>query len=324
MEKLKATRAKPAFAAARSDVPVVADGRLSEPVWMKTRYSDFGGVTVGAAYDGKALSFYTTGKGVGHVFCLYPPSIDNKRYRFEVGADGRVSCEVSPGGKEPGAFGATATVKKSPRGEVCEITIPVERIHPLRSGDMWQVIFGKPEDGADWRAGTGYSSLAIGAPYRMNGNFADLGKDGLPKGWVFADGPASVERTKSGNVVLLSGRMFRTMSDGDLRQNVKGRRLRFSFRAKGDGTIRVAFYRYTDVADKDNPDRFKKHTYKRISHTPHGKGGTFRLTPEMSTYSGEYTVAAGEWCAIAFYREGSSEPATIADVSVTLVEDESN
>ena len=211
-------------------------------------------------------------------------------------------------------------MRRTSLGVVCEVTVPTGEMHPLRAGDMWQVIFGKPDDRCDWRAGVGYSSLAIGAPYRMNGNFADLGADGLPKGWVFADGPASVERTKSGNAVLLSGRMFHTMADGELGQNVKGdRRIRFSFRAKGDGDVRVAFYRYTDVADTSSGEATRKHSYRRISHAPHGDGGTFALTGEMRTYSGEYTIADGEWCAIAFYREKSKTPATIADVSVVLL-----
>ena len=40
----------------------------------------------------------------------------------------------------------------------------------------------------------------------------------------------------------------------------------------------------------------------------------------MRTYSGEYAIADGEWCAIAFYREKSKNPAAIADVSVVLLD----
>ena len=107
----------------------------------------------------------------------------------------------------------------------------------------------------------------------------------------------------------------------ELAQRPVPRHIRFSFRAKGDGAIRVAFYRYTDAADTNSLDRLKKHTYKRVHHTPHGVGGTFSLTPEMATYSGEYTIAPGEWCAISFHREKSSEPATVADVSVVVVDE---
>jgi len=99
------------------------------------------------------------------------------------------------------------------------------------------------------------------------------------------------------------------------------RHIRFSFRARGDGAIQVLFYRYVDTADKDNPDRFRKHTFNRKLQKTYGNGGKFKLTPETATYSGEYTIPAGEWCAIVLQRAGSSSPATVADVSVVVVDE---
>ena len=314
-EKLNATRAKPAFAAAWAEAPVVADGRLSEPVWMKARYSDYGGTSVGAAYRDGQIAFSITGPEAEPSFCLYPPNIDNRRYRFTVRADGSVECEREPGGRIAGAYGAKASLRRTSLGTVCEVAIPVGGIYPVRTGDMWQVMFGKPSDDADWRAGTGYSSLVFGLPYRMNGNFAALDEKGMPKGWAFAEGKVTVEKGRAGNELLITGRMFHTMADGELA--AKGdRRIRFSFRASGEGKVRVVFYRYKDVADSAS---FHKHSYKRTLLSPHGDGGVFKLTPDMRTYDGEYTVADGEWCAIAFHCEGAKGPVRFADVSVTRI-----
>jgi hypothetical protein len=320
-EERKAKAGKSAFCAPLSDTPVLADGRISEAVWTKSVYSEFSDRTVGAAYDSKSISFYSTSKGAGNVFCVYPPNIDNRRYRFEVADNGRVTCEVSPGGREAGAFGARASVRKTSFGEVCEISIPVEKIHPLRAGDVWQVMFGPKGGCADWMAGNSYSPMAIGAPYEINGSFANLDAKGKVKGWVLADEGGEIIKEGVGNAMLLKGRMFATMAHGELRQSPVARRIRFSFRAKGEGAVRVAFYRYTDVADTNNADRFKKHTYKRIAHKPNGEGGTFALSSEMATYSGEYVIAPGEWCAIAFYREKSKKPAVVADVSIVRLDD---
>ena len=314
-EKLNATRAKPAFAAAWAEAPVVADGRLSEPVWMKARYSDYGGTSVGAAYRDGQVAFSIIGPEAEPSFCLYPPNVDNRRYRFTVRADGRVECESEPGGRIAGAYGAKAHLRKTSLGTVCEVAIPVGGIYPARTGEMWQVMFGKPSDGADWRAGTGYSSLVFGLPYRMNGNFAALDEKGMPKGWAFAEGKATVEKGRTGNELLITGRMFHTMADGEL-ATTGDRRIRFSFRASGDGEIYVVFYRYKDVADGAS---FRKHSYKRINLTPHGRGGAFKLTSDMRTHVGEYTIADGEWCAIAFHCYGAKGPVRFADVSVTRI-----
>ena len=314
-EKLKAKRAKPAFAAAWAESPVVADGRLSEAVWMRTRYADFGGTSVGAAYRDGQIAFSITGPEPEPSFCLYPPNIDNRRYRFTVRANGRVECESEPGGTVAGAYGAKASLRKTPLGTACEIDVPVGGIYPVRTGEMWQVMFGRPPAGFDWCAGTGYSSLTFGLPYRMNGNFAALYDNGMPKDWVFADGEATVEKSSAGNELLVTGRMFHTMASGELA--AKGeRRIRFSFRASGDGKVRVVFYRYKNVA-KDTSSR--KHEYRRVNLSPHGEGGVFKLASDMRTYTGEYTIARGEWCAIAFHCDGAKGPVRFADVSVTRI-----
>ena len=325
-ERLRAKRGAPTFCAARTDEPVVADGRVSEGAWARARYCEFGGVTVGAAYDAKSISFYSTGRDETPVFCLYPPNIDNRRYRFTVAPDGKVSCEMSAGGGKVekwsgGKVGATAAVRKTALGTACEITIPTEGIFRPRTGDSWQVMFGNGPAGADWEAGTGYSAMTLGLPYPVNGNFAKLDAKGQPAGWLFGDAGGELVKEDGVNRVALRGKMSYTMASGEMAQCGEARKIRFSFRAKGEGRIRVAFHRYTDTADADNADRFRKHTYKRQMHQPHGQGGAFKLSPAMQTFSGEYTVAPNEWCAIAFYHDGSSEPAIVSDVSVTRIEE---
>jgi hypothetical protein len=152
--------------------------------------------------------------------------------------------------------------------------------------------------------------VEFGGAYLKNGAFAELNDKGLPKSWGVPKG-GEIEKTARGNMLRLKKGQFamQTLWHGALKQDVKPRRLKYTVRASGKGSLSVGFIRYNDTRD-----RKAKHGYRRKQLHPSGIGGTYRLSDGVKEFSGEYEVAANEWCSIMV--SASGEEAVVESVSV--------
>ncbi|MBQ3340619.1 MAG: DUF4838 domain-containing protein [Kiritimatiellae bacterium] len=262
---------------------------------------------------------------------LFPPSIENRCYHVAVNSKGAVWGANHPGGRVSNAFGAEAAVKVLDDRYVLEMRIPAKNVAPIAKGASWRVLVGRNRtvgdehtpgakpggaahfslDGVGYHDSLSYRPFEFGGAYLRNGAFTEPGEKGLPKSWGFPVGCAGVEKTPEGVVVrLLAGqRMQQTMWHGELRQAPKPRRLRFSVRAAGAGTLSVVFFRYNDTTDPKAP-----HGYRRRQIQPSGSGGKFALSAEAKTFEGEYEVSGDEWCSIGLIAAGGE--ALVHSVSV--------
>ena len=257
---------------------------------------------------------------------LFPPAIENRCYHLAVNSKGAIWGGNHPGGRVPGAFGA-----KLEDRYVMEIAVPVRNVAPVRKGEAWRVMVGRNRtigdestpgakpggaahfslDGVTYSDNLAYRSVEFGGAYLRNGAFAELDEKGRPKSWGLPYGCARIENAAGGNILhLVKGqRVQQTMWHGALKQAERPRRLRFSFKASGGGTVQVMFHRYRDTSDDTAP-----HGYRRKQITPSGSGGSFALSPEVREHAGEFEVPAGEWCQIVLAVAGGD--AAIRTVSV--------
>ena len=287
--------------------------------------------SVGMLYDDANLHFLIDAKephpesirngesvwdGDGVEIFLFPPNIENKCYHLAVNPAGKVWGGTSPGGKAEGAFGATAAAKVLKDRYVIELTVPAERIFPIRSGETWRVQFGRNRtfgcrdgeakhysiDGSPFTDTMSFRSLSFGRPYLRNGTFDDLGQDGKPKGWEFPNGWSGTEKGPTGvSLPLVPPQLVQqTMWHGSLGQKPVPHRCRYAFTASGKGTVAVSFARY-----RDTPNVKAKYGYDRANLSPAGVGGTFAVDGPAKTFSGEYEIPADEWDSIRIaVREG--------------------
>jgi hypothetical protein len=138
--------------------------------------------------------------------------------------------------------------------------------------------------------------MQIGRSYLRNGTFDELNDKGRPKSWSFPNGWTGTEKGPQGVAVKMvkPQTAVQTMWHAELSQKPYPRKLKYTVRASGKGTMSVGFVRYRDTLDNK-----AKHGYRREFLKPSGVGGTFELSAEMKDYRGEYEIAANEWCSIA-------------------------
>jgi hypothetical protein len=345
-EEVKAKAGK-AFHAVKATTPVVVDGRGGEGAWAGAYYTDKlyktsgdkGEIDVslatsyGILYDDDNLYFLVKAKeptmpailsrngrptweGDGVEIFLFPPAIDNRYYQIAVNPDGKTCVGIHPGGDGAANFGVEAAGRVVNGGWQLEIKVPTGKIHALKAGETWRVLFCRnrvrrdnPDlvdhystDACGYHDTTSYHPMEIGATYLKNGSFSDLDNRGKPKYWGIAGDGTEIVSNGQGNFVELNGRLYQTMAHGELRQGAEPRKLRYEFLAKGPGKVDVYFYRYIDT-----PNPKAKHGYERKFNPDAGKGGTFALVDKPRLYAGEYEVPAGEWNSIAFHsRDGVS------------------
>ena len=248
---------------------------------------------------------------------LFPPSAENRCYHFAVNAKGTVYGGTRPGGFQEGAFGVEAKTKVLRDRYVVEMRIPAAKVCPIAEGDVWRVQFARnrlvkdaltPDgngrwsfDGEDYGNTLAYRTMEFGRPYLRNGMFAEVTAKGWPKHWAFLSSCCGVVDTKYGKALkLLSPQSARqAMAHRELGQGGSPRPLVYSFVAFGKGRVKVTFDRYTDTADPN-----AKNGYTRKRHPADGVGGVYELTDAPQTFTGTYTVAAGEWCTLALASEG--------------------
>ena len=353
-EEIKAKAGK-AFRAVKATTPIVVDGNGDEGAWAGAYYTDklyrcFDdrreidaslATTFGILYDDDNLYFrvrakepvppvvppYNNGpawQGDGVEIFLFPPEIDNRYYQIAVNPDGKTFEGVHPAGRGAANFGTKAVGHTTPDGWELEIKVPTGKMHALKAGETWRVLFCRnrirrnnpsaegehySSDACGYHDTTSYHPMEIGAAYLKNGSFADIGKDGKPVAWALTGAKSKTVPEGKGHAVVLHGALFQTMAHGALGQSQEPRKLRYEFLAKGPGKVNVGFYRYVDT-----PNRKAKHGYDRKFIPEGGKGGTYTLTDKPSLFSGEYTVPAGEWNSIVL---SSQDGATVYSVVVT-------
>ena len=91
-------------------------------------------------------------------------------------------------------------------------------------------------------------------------------------------------------------------------------RIRYTFRARGKGTLKTFFYSFTDTPNARAP-----HGYDR-TFNPNHDGATFALTPDWRSYSAEFVNPANERCGLAFTGGSAACEADIDDVAAVAVE----
>ena len=145
-------------------------------------------------------------------------------------------------------------------------------------------------------------------PIVKNGSFEEMNQNGTPKYWALRKG-ASIVKTDNGNALKLEGiasYAFELIWWGELQQGPQERKITFSFKASGEGTVKVAFFRYSDTT---NP-RSRKNMGTDFA-------GPYQLTETPQEFKGEYTIKANEWIGFGFLHAPNT--AIIDDVSIQLV-----
>lgn len=246
----------------------------------------------------------------GFEIFLFPPSAENRCYHLAVNPAGAVWGGTNPGGRDASAFGAEVAAKVYDKRYVIEVRIPSNKIAPLRKGDVWRVQVGRNRlvkdeimpkggrfslDGEVYTDTLKFRSMQIGRGYLRNGTFDELNDKGRPKGWSFPNGWTGTAKGRSGIAIKMVPPQVavQTMWHGELSQKPYPRKLKYTFRASGNATAKVGFVRYRDTNDSK-----AKHGYRREVLKPSGEGGSYQLSSEAKDYSGEYEVAANEWCSI--------------------------
>ena len=146
-----------------------------------------------------------------------------------------------------------------------------------------------------------------------NGSFEDVDKNGNPKYWALRRG-ASLVKSESGNALKLEGvasYAFELIWWDELKQSPRERKIAFSFKASGKGSVKVGVFRYTDTKDPK-----AKNGYRR-KNVGTDFAGPYQLTEKPQTFRGEYTVRADEWIGFGFLHAPGT--AMIDDVSIRLV-----
>ena len=257
-------------------------------------------------------------------FFFYPPSIENTYFQVAVNVSGANCFRVYPAAEDLKSEVETKTVVGKDSWTM-EVKVPVRRMYDLIPGETWRIHFCRGRgfgdevspkaswtiDGTGYHQPTEYHQIEIGEAYLTNGSFEDVDEKGHLKGWC-GDAilkPGRYEQVKhadgSGVALKLGTIISQEVTKGPFNVSDRPRTFKYSFRAKGPGTLNVFFFRFTNIP--------KRHIVE-----PHGAGGTYKLTDEWKTYTGEYTIAANEW--IFFVMRPTDCPVLIDDVQLTPIE----
>ena len=263
---------------------------------------------------------------------IMPPSAAQEYYQVAVSVSGAVYDSRCPGNHKEVDLGVTAAVKRTAKGYVMEVKVPLEKIGKAERGALWKIhatrcnVAGKENpadagsqmslDGTPHHDTVNYRGIVIGTPLLKNGTFETLDKKGMPADWA-ASKCTIVDNGASHAVKLTNGSfLYQLMAGGVLGQKPAPRRIRVTFRASGKGVLHVGAHRYTDTRDVK-----AKHGYRRTLKPT----ATFFKAPleeKQKLFSCEYTIPADEWMALRFTLPGTKEDfAVLDDVAVTLLED---
>ena len=249
---------------------------------------------------------------------IFSPSVENCYYHIAVNTKGVVYDARCPGNDTKYDLGVEAKGSPTEKGWLLEIKVPTKKIYPLVEGDKWRiqvvrnsttcgpyggsVSFGGflPHDTSE------YLTFEFGSSCAVNGSFDDVDEKGKPKNWLVYNG--EVRKEGANSVLFTKSFTAQTYRHGPLGKSDESRKLKYSFRAKGKGKVKVEFVRYDDA--KKSGEWMPK---------PWGRGGEYELKDDVwTTYTGTYAINPGEYVAIAF--APPPEDCLIDDVNVTREE----
>lgn len=248
---------------------------------------------------------------------LFPPAIENCYYHIAVNPNGAVYDARCPGNDPAWDLGVTAKGKRAEKGWTLEIRVPSAKLYPLVAGDKWRLQIGRNRNApGEWNSFSlgGYQlhdtaefvTVELGSSLLPNGGFLEVDAKNKPQGWLVNDGEVRQENGK--NVLFTRG--FTRAPEfryGPLGKNVHPRKIAWSFKAKGKGSLVCAFVRYDD-AKKEGV----------WMPQPWGKGCTAELTDNWKIYAGTYEIKEGEVVALAF--TPPKEGCLISDANVTKID----
>ena len=258
---------------------------------------------------------------------LYPPALDNRYYHIAVNPKGVFSDAKSPGEETGWDLGIEAKAKILADRYVIELKVPAKNMHPLVNGETWRVNFARNRTildaltprGGNWSLGgcdymdtTSYRPMTIGGENLVrDGAFEKTDDKGALRNWAIGNGHAKVVDEAGNKVMALNGDVAYTyLLDGGLAQPKQPVEVRYSFRARGSGTLKTYFYSFTDTTNAR-----AKHGYDR-KFNPNRPETSFALTPEWKSYTATFTVPANETLGLAF-TGCDAKDACIDDIFVT-------
>lgn len=254
----------------------------------------------------------------GFEIFLFPPSVENTYAHISVNALGTVYDSRCPGNDKSVDYGVTAVGRIEKDRYTIDVTVPTEYLTDVEPGAVWRVgvmrrrtipdAVNSREGGRVWSLycvpkhdASRLLSLEMGTDNCIvNGSFEEEGK-----GWGKVE-RADVENGKA--LRLAPGKVVTGYFRGELSRKDTPRRFRYSFRAKGKGTLSVV-----RAAITDTPDYKAKHLYSRVQHPP-VELMKCELADGWKTYTGTGETRPGAQNGIRFI-SGTGE-ALIDDVSV--------
>jgi len=255
----------------------------------------------------------------GFEIFLFPPSVENTYAHIAVNALGIVYDARCPGNDKSMDYGVTAVGTIEKDRYTIDVTVPTEHLMDVKPGDVWRVGVMRRRtvpDASDAREGgrvwslhcvpkhdtSRMLSLEMGtANCIVNGSFEEAGK-----GWGKVD-RADVENGKA--LHLTAGKVVTGYFGGELRQQGEPKKFRYSFRAKGKGSLSAVCAAITDT-----PDYTAKHHYTRVQH-PSVDLVKCELTDAWQTFTGTCETRPNAQNGIRFVAGGNSD-ALVDDVSV--------
>ena len=255
----------------------------------------------------------------GFEIFLFPPSVENTYAHIAVNALGTVYDSRCPGNDASMDYGVTAKGMIGKDRYTIDVIVPTEHLMPVRPGDVWRVCVARrrmvPDAQTEGEGGRVWSlycvpkhdtskmlSLEMGtANCIVNGSFEEA-----RKGWGDVD---RVEVENGMALHLAAGKVVTSYFRGELRQRPEPRRFRYSFRAKGNGTLSVVRAAITDTTDYR-----AKHNYTRVQHPSVGLVEC-NLTDKWQLFSGTGETRPDAQNGIRFICRNASD-ALIDDVSV--------
>lgn len=253
-------------------------------------------------------------------FFIYPPTAANSYYQMAVNPKGTIFDAINPGANSTFNLDAEVKTKINTDGYVIEARVRADTLGPFDRGGIWRLHIGRNRtignekhfsiDGENYHDCTAYRALEIGSPYLRNGTFDTL-KDGKPAHWDMIKATLNTGSGSNSVTINPNGRIYNCMTDPELWQSDKPRRISVTFKASSKGKVILCAYRYTDTTDGK-----AKHGYTRKNH-PTERIKEWNLNNSSQILTAEYTIKPNEWAAIALHAD--KDEVTVSDVSVKLL-----
>lgn len=257
----------------------------------------------------------------GFEIFIFPPTVENAYAHIAVNALGTVYDARCPGNKKDFDYDVKAVGRIEKDRYTIDVTVPAEKLMPIRAGDFWRVCVARrrtikdsltPSGDAVWslhgvrKHRTDWMlALELGsANCVVNGSF-----ENGTKGWGNVE-LADVERGKA--LKLNPKDVVSGYFTGPLDRASEVRKFRWTFRAKGNGSLRCVRAAFTDT-----PDKTAKYGYVRKMH-PLSELVKCGPSAEWRNYSGVSETVADARTGIRFIAEGDGE-VFVDDVSTVIV-----